>query len=538
MKSVQEREAETRARALQVFEALCPGVAGNPFIPHFPTVRQQAFLGAHVHEQHGKVFEALYGGAAGGGKSDALLMSVAQFAWKHGEFAAACFRRTNQDLINPGALLDRAHEWWNKTNGVEWHGGKSIFVFPSGAKVKMGHMSQPDAHLDHQGAEYHQTVWDELTQHPTDKQYRYVGLSRVRRKAGSAIPLRTLSGSNPGGPGHIWVKKRFVGGSDAITGEIIRPEHVFVSAKIADNPHLDQEQYIESLMLLHPTLRDQLLKGDWDAREPGDYFRVSWFGPLLDLLEEPLPREKVSVRWWDLAASERETAARTAGVKMTRLRPGVRVIEHAVAFRATPGSRDDRIVQQAQIDGRSCVVGIEIEPGSGGPAQFQALERRLKAAGYRVAGARPRVELSKQEGQLILRQPGAERGKMGRADPVASCLERGHQRRGECNDTGGNWWGLDIERPLSQQKDGLRLVAGAWTQEYLDEIEGFPDADLKDFVDATSGAWAYLEAHPFGLRTPFPNRKPPVPAELHNIHPADRPDPVDMHRTASGLFRP
>jgi len=508
-------------------EEWAPGIVGNPYIPHWPWPKQWVFLGLHradIRTNPPAVFEALYGGSAGGGKSDALLMAVAQYAWQHGEFSAACFRRSFQDLINPGALLDRAMEWWIPA-GVEWNGSKSMFTFPSGAKVKMSHMSQPEAHLDHQGAEYHLTVWDELTQHPTSRQYEYVGISRVRRKEGCPIPLRTLSTSNPGGPGHSWVKRRFVGGVDLETGQRIEPEHLYVPARIADNPALDRETYVSTLSHLHPTLRAQLLEGNWDAREPGDYFRREWFGPLLDPEVDHVPASDcIRVRWWDLAASERDDAARTAGVKMLRLASGVRAIEHAVAFRATPGKRDGLIVQTAQADGRGVIVGIEIEPGSGGIAQFETLSARLRAIGCQVVGWRPTSEMDLQaERKMVARLPTNEKGKAARAGPVASCLERGYARRGECPDTRDPWWGADMGRPFREQRDGLRLYAGPWTAEYLDEVEGAFEAEPFDLADATVAAWAWLEAHPFGRqRPPDITTKETPRAEVPNVHPLDR----------------
>lgn len=522
---VAEREAQAREEALKAYNVLVPHVAGNPFIPQWPTPLQARFLSIHQTHHADGVFECLFGGAAGPGKSSALLMAAAQYAWKHSEFSAVLFRRSHTDLAQPGALMDRAMEWWIP-KGVHWDGTNKIFTFQSGAKVALAYLKNPNDHLRYQGAEYQLTCWDELTQFPTAAPYEYVGLSRVRRLEGSVVPLRTLSASNPGGPGHVWVKRRFVGGTDPETGMKMPPQHPYIRATIDDNPYINREEYIQSLMRLHPTVRAQLLAGDWSAREPGDYFRQEWFGPMLDPHDDALPRgEFVAVRWWDLAASEKEDAARTAGVLMARLRSGVRVVCHATAFRATPGKRDARIIEQAKRDGRGVVVGIEIEGGSGGPAQFEALATELKKNGFRVAGARPKVELGgKMEQKLLIRNPTHEKGKLGRADPVASCLERGHQRRGECNETGEPWWGADIGRALDQQRDGLRIFTGPWVQEYLDEIEGFPEGALMDLVDATSGAWAYLEAHPFGQRL-APSRYQYVePAEVHNIHPEDRPN--------------
>lgn len=515
-----EREAAARERILHAVDEVMPNVHGNPFIPHWPHPKQALFLSLRSPSME-DVLEALYGGAAGGGKSDALLMAAAQYAWTNGEFHGILFRRTHTDLAQPGALMDRALEWWLPA-GVHWDGTNKLFTFPSGAKVALAYLKNPSDHLRYQGAEYHFTGWDELTQF-LEAQYLYVGRSRVRRAAGSSIPLRTLSASNPGGVGHNWVKRRFVGGHDLETGREVQPKHLYLPATIQDNPSLDQRAYMRTLMHLHPTVREQLLRGDWSARDPGDYFRREWFGPLLDPEEDALPRgECVFVRWWDLAASERPDAKRTAGVLMLRHTSGVRAIVHARAFRATPGKRDDLIVQQARLDGRHVTVGLEIEPGSGGPAQFDALAKRLRKAGYRVVGARPGESVAMVEGTM--RQPKSESGKAARADPVASCLERGYQRRGECEDTGSEWYGLDEGKPLRAQGDGLRLYVGPWTQEYLEEVEGFPEGELCDLVDATSGAWAWLEAHPAGQsRAPARRRqRAPAAGGQHDVHPSER----------------
>lgn len=534
-----EREHHGRNNVEQAFNLLVPGIIDNPFVPHWPTPKQQEFLGLHTQRTSNteEPFQALYGGAAGGGKSDALLMGAVQYI-RHGEFTGVCFRKTHTEHMLPGALTDRAKEWWIPA-GANWNGSNMMFTFPSGAKVAMGYLSNPQDHLRYQSAQFHYTAWDELTHWPTSRQFEYVGHSRVRRDAGCTIPLRTLAASNPGGPGHTWVMRKFVGGQDPVTGKAITPEYPYVPARIQDNPHIDRAAYTAGLLHLHPTVMAQLLEGDWRARDPGDYFRAEWFGPLLLPERDMWPDSECRrIRWWDLAASEKPDAAFTAGVRMARGRHGVRAIEHCRAFRATPGKRDDLIVQQAQADGRGVIVGIEIEGGSGGPAQFAALETRLKALGYRVVGARPRAELTDAEGKRLMRNPTHEKGKAARADPVASCLERGYQRRGECQDTGGPWWGLDIGKDVSMHKDGLRLFAGPWTQAYLDIVEGFPEADTCDEVDATSGAWAWLEAHPMGQRLAMPDHDRRGPAELHNIHPEDRPEPRDTGKDRAGRWTP
>lgn len=533
-----ERMAEARKAAIRLVDSICPNVVGNPFVPHWPYPQQIKFLGLHMDSPGDRVFEALYGGAVGGGKSDALLMAAAQYAWKEPGFSGILFRRTYQDLAKPGALLSRAKEWWIPA-GVRYNDNTKQFTFPSGAKVVMAYCAGPNDHLNYAGGEYQLTGWDELTQWPNDSQYEFVGISRVRRTIDSAIPLRTLSTANPGGPGHVWVRNRFMGGPHEETGEYVPPQHPFVPASIYDNPALDRDTYIAGLEHLHPTLREQLLHGDWSAKEPGDYFRADWFGPLLDPEADTWPsRDCLRVRWWDLAASEKKTAARTSGVRMARHRSGVRAVEHVVSFRLTPGARDDRIVQVAQADGPSVTVGIEIEPGSGGLAQFEALQRRLQSHGIRAVGARP-GDMSDREAAVMFRTPSGMVGKAARAVPVASCLERGHQRRGECPDTGASWWGVDRDLPPTHQRDGIRLFSGPWVTSFLDVIEMFPDGPTCDEVDAMTGAWSYLEAHSFGFQQPLPRESQPKASgsDARQVHPADRPKRSDG-RDAGGRWTP
>lgn len=540
MAEVEGREDETRAQLLAAFDSICPGIVGNPYIPHWPTPPQQLALGMHLRTDAGTgVFELLYGGAAGGGKSDFLLMAPAQQV-RHQQYAGLVVRRTYSDLAKPGAIMDRAHTWWRHTD-AHWDGTNKVFRFPSGAKIQFSYMQNPGDELNHKSAEYQDTLWDELTELANESQYSFVGHSRVRRPDGSDLWLRTLGASNPGGPGHDWVKARFIGDPEAGIAPLLPGR--YVPARIRDNPYIDQDAYIAGLMHLHPTVREQMLNGDWRARDPGDYFRREWFGPLLEHPRDTWPSSDcVRIRWWDLAASVKPSAARTAGVRMARHRSGVYVVEHVVAGRWTPGTRDDVIVQTAKADGPAVTVGIEIEPGSGGIAQYEALASRLSSLGFRVKGKHPRVggaELSDREDAHMAIQSRTVTGKEGRADPVASCLEKGYQMRGECPNTGGQWWGADKGKGVAECRDGIRLFAGDWTQRYLDELEGFPPASdgLCDQVDATSGAWAWLRANRFGASVPLLQGKPQPARTGHDVHPEERDRAEDDDKTATGRWR-
>lgn len=231
-------------------------VLKNPFIPHTPTARQAIFLSLPHHE-------AFYGGAAGGGKSDALLMAALQFVDRP-NYSAALFRRTYADLALPGALMDRAHDWLGPT-GARWMEKDKQWVFPSGATINFGYMENERDRYRYQSTEFQFIGFDELTQF-TASQFTYM-FSRLRKSAGSEIPLRMRSASNPGNIGHQFVKVRYV-----IPGDATKP---FIPAKLHDNPHLDQASYRKNLAELDDETRRQLEEGIWDEPTPeGAYYKT------------------------------------------------------------------------------------------------------------------------------------------------------------------------------------------------------------------------------------------------------------------------
>jgi len=254
--------------ALQKTKGLWP--KWSKYIPHRPTSKQLAFL-MLPHK------EAFYGGAAGGGKSDALLMGALQYADIPG-YAAIIFRKTFADLTLPGALIDRSHEWLESTD-ARWDGQQHTWRFPSGAQVAFGYLQSELHKFRYQSAEFQYIAFDELTQHWEDD-YLYL-FSRLRRLSGYPVPLRMRAASNPGGVGHIWVKSRFRitrGINDTGSEAHYRgthPDRPHIPAFIRDNPHLDVIGYEDSLSELDPVTREQLKRGDWGVSADGR-FRKAW----------------------------------------------------------------------------------------------------------------------------------------------------------------------------------------------------------------------------------------------------------------------
>lgn len=224
-------------------------VLKNKYIPHEPFKNQAYFL-CNTSE------ELLYGGQAGGGKSDALLMSALQYVEEE-DYHAILLRRTYKDLALPNAIMNRCANWLRpfvESKEVKWDKDTKTYTFPSDSTVTFSYLAHNNDLDQYQGAEFQFVGFDELTQF-TEKQYTYLH-SRLRKLDDSIVPIRMRAGSNPGGRGHDWVKKRF------ILDDSPAP---FIQSAYTDNKHLDIEQYGRQLDKLDELTRLQLKYGDWNA---------------------------------------------------------------------------------------------------------------------------------------------------------------------------------------------------------------------------------------------------------------------------------
>lgn len=247
----------------QLFEAL--RIKLTTYITHIPHEKQHAYLWLDC-------LEALFGGAAGGGKSDALLMAALQYV-DVPNYAAILFRKTYQDLKLPGSLIPRSHEWLGNTD-AKWNENDKQWTFPSGATLNFGYMATEEDRFRYQSSEFQFIGFDELTQF-TRLQYTYM-FSRLRKPNDLAtshplayVPLRIRGATNPGGRGNYWVKLRFIDKTDEPPDDVT--QRIFIPSKLQDNPSVDFASYYNSLMQLDDATRAQLLDGDWEAREPGEW---------------------------------------------------------------------------------------------------------------------------------------------------------------------------------------------------------------------------------------------------------------------------
>lgn len=407
------------------------------YIPVELTPKQLAFL-LLPHK------EAFYGGAAGGGKSVALLAAALQYVDVPG-YAALLIRRSYLELVQPNGLIDLSKRWLAGTGAV-WREVDSTWRFPAGGTLTFRSMNEPRSSLFFQGGEYQFIGLDEVTD-VDEEAYRFL-FSRLRAKRGSLIPLRMRSASNPLGPGAEWVHQRFIVEGPAAG-------RIYIRALFEDNPHLDLESYDDFLRELSPAMRQQLRYGDWEQRPEGSMFKRAWFsGRFVD--DAQIPTGLEPCRFWDLAATEEGRGADpdfTAGVLVGRDRDGQWYVIDAVRKRLSPLGVEKLVKATAERDRelsrrrdwREPKIRMEQEPGSAGKAIIDAYSRRTLAA-YDFKGV------------------ASSGSKDVRAAPISARAEDGN----------------------------VLLRQAAWNREFLDELCSFPHARHDDQVDALAGAYGVL----------------------------------------------
>jgi hypothetical protein len=210
----------------------------DAFVPHGLHPKQQQWVGLDV-------LESCYGGAAGGGKTDALLASALRFV-DQPNYAALILRRTYPDLALPGAVMDRSHTWLDDTR-AQWSDRDKLWTFPSGAKLQFGYCDSENDLSRYKSAEFQFVGIDELTEWP--ERWATFLFSRLRRLEGSRIPLRFRAATNPDGIGSSWVRERYgIPEGKSVPVPIWKSAHrVFWPARAEDNPSIDLATYEASL---------------------------------------------------------------------------------------------------------------------------------------------------------------------------------------------------------------------------------------------------------------------------------------------------
>lgn len=415
---------------------------------------------------------AIYGGAAGGGKTFGLLIDPLR-EHENSLFNGVIFRRSTVQVRNPGGLWDESMNVYPHFGAIprnaylEW-------VFPSGMQMKFAHLEHEMTVLDWQGSQIPYIGFDELT-HFSEKQFWYM-LSRNRSMSG--VPGRVRASCNP--DFNSWVRK-FIDwwiGIDGLpiksrSGVIrwfIRVEDkliwadskkalvkiygpsclpmslTFIPSSIYDNQILMEKDpsYLARLKSLSRVERERLLGGNWNVRaSAGNFFRREWF-PIVKAI--PAGWSTI-IRYWDRAATkpseENPNPDWSVGLKLYVYPNNTCIIADVRRWQDTPLKVEGYVKNVAGFDGVATSIGIEQEPGAAGVADVENYTRLL--AGYDVRVRKPTKD------------------KTTRAKPVSAQCEAGN----------------------------ISILEGAWNEDFFTEVENFSEdgEGHDDQVDCLSGAF-------------------------------------------------
>jgi predicted phage terminase large subunit-like protein len=421
---------------------------------------------------------AIYGGAAGGGKSYALLLEVLRH-YNNPQFGAVIFRRTTPQIRNEGGLWDESLTIYGPLGAsaseshLEWE-------FDSGCRVKFAHLEHEKSVYSWQGSQIPMIGFDELT-HFTMQQFFYM-LSRNRSTCGVPAYIRCTTNPDPdswvaefiswwidqktgypiperNGKIRYFVRVRetiYWGDSAAELkkkhGDNVKPKSVtFISAKLSDNKILEEKDpsYRANLEAMTLVDRERLLEGNWKIKATaGNVFKAEYF-PVIDAV----PAGWIAaVRYWDRAGTKpgpgNPDPDWTRGLKLLRYPNGTYVVADLRSARDTPGPIEGFIKNVASYDGPGVRIRSQQDPGSAGKTEGAHFIRML--AGFDVA-----VEV-------------LTKNKFARAKPVAAQCQAGN----------------------------VRVVRASWNKDFFDELEAFSSDPGQykhdDIVDVLSGGFNSL----------------------------------------------
>lgn len=429
---------------------------------------------------------AIYGGAAGGGKSYGLLIDPLRHH-DNSEFGGVIFRKTLVQIKQQGGLWDESMKLYPllgfrpREHVLEWRAKSDMSLSFAGLEFDK-------SVLDYQGAQIPWMGFDELT-HFSEKQFWYM-FSRNRSTSGVAPRIRATCNPDPDsfvrrlidwwiGEDGFPIKERsgklrwFIRINDDLVWanskeeihriygykEEIQPKSLtFIPSKLHDNKILMQKDpaYLGNLLALNRVDRMRLLEGNWNIRvSAGTMFKREWFTVI-----DAVPSGWQSMcRYWDRAATRPNESNSdpdwTRGLKLYKYPDGTYVVVDLKSIRDTPGQVEQMVVNVASHDSLHCPVYGEQDPGSAGVADANRFVTML--AGYDVRVTKPSSD------------------KITRAKPVSAQAEAGN----------------------------IKILRAKWNDEFFAELENFPDGAHDDIVDTLSGAFNELSQDGLSLVTLF-----------------------------------
>lgn len=430
----------------------------------------------------------IYGGAAGGGKSYALLLEVLRHI-NNPDFGAVIFRRNSTQVMSEGGLWDTASSIYPFLNAKSKEFPRPVWTFPSGAKVSFAHLQHENDKYSWQGAQIPLICFDELT-HFSQSQFLYM-LSRNRTTCGVKPYIRATT--NP--DASSWVAKFIEWWINQDTGYpipersgVIRymarlNDHIlwfdsmeefrktkkenpdfdgidelksvtFISSKLSDNKILMESDpsYKANLLAMSLVDKERLLNGNWKIMPSAGLYFPREKAKIIDTL----PSDLVTVvRAWDFAATkEKEEArsegvsAKTAGVLLAKTAGGRFVVIDVINKALSAEEVRNTVLTTARLDGQKpyfVTTRISQDPGQAGKDQAEQYIKLL--SGFNVVAVRESGD------------------KETRATPFSAQWQAGN----------------------------VDLLSAPWNEEFIEQLDQFPEGKYKDMVDAVSNAFAEIE---------------------------------------------
>lgn len=421
---------------------------------------------------------AIYGGAAGGGKSYALLLEPLRH-FTNPRFGGVIFRRNSTQVRNEGGLWDESFQLYM---GLGAHPREAFleWIFPAACRLKFAHLEHEKSVYDWHGSQIPFIGFDELT-HFSERQFFYM-LSRNRSNSG--VPGYIRATCNPDADSWVrklidwWIDKDgyaikersgvirwFIRRDDLLVWGDSRQELIdkygpeelpksftFIPSKIRDNQILlkADPSYLASLRALSRVERMRLLGdeekgGNWNVRATaGMMFQRDWFR-----VKDAIPAGWIqAIRFWDRAATRPNESNRdpdwTRGLKLLKYPDNTFLVADLNSMQDTPGQVENRIKAVASHDSYAVKIMSQQDPGSAGVAEAENFIRML--AGYNV--------------DTML----TSKDKLTRAKPVSAQVEAGN----------------------------ISVLRAPWNEAFFTELENFPESKHDDIVDVLSGAFNEL----------------------------------------------
>jgi hypothetical protein len=342
------------------------------------------------------VFEVFYGGARGGGKTDGVLGDFIQHADVYGPGAIGImFRRERTQLIE---AIERSRGIYGSL-GCIFHEQDKLWRFPNGARLRFAYLERDADAEAYQGHSYSRVYVEEIGTFPTEGPILKL---MATLRSGTGVPVGFRATGNPGGPGHLWVKRRYIdpapSGWKVISDPLTGLERVYIPSRVGDNHYLG-EDYVQRLKASgSPELVRAWLEGDWNAIE-GAFFSEWSAKNIVEPFTIPTDwirfrsgdwgsASPFSIGWWAVVQDDTVKSGRAmprgALVRYREWYGAENPAAGAKGLKLTAEQVGDGIVKREAFDAKLSygVMDPSAFKEDGGPSIMERLNGRLISAGF------------------------------------------------------------------------------------------------------------------------------------------------------------